>query len=437
MQKRRVRKVLRALLAVLCGAVVLSPPARQLATSPGEINLPLGQAEVVPIGLPLHTRFIEADDHIVHVREFARRHAAPVLSVTSTGVGDTTIHTRLFGILPWKAVHVHVVPQETVYVGGQSIGVNLHSKGVIVVGYQQVDGVRSPAAGQHIQVGDVIEAVNGQALRDSADLQQRIQTAAAAVLTIRRGEHRLTVTVQPIRDQLGVWHLGLYVRDKAAGVGTLTFYEPHQHRFGALGHIITDVDTGQPIVGTGSVYEAEVTGLVKGVAGKPGEKRGRFSPAGASIGHIDENTQFGVFGSMQATPRFEFEPQPIPVALPSQVKDGPAKMLTVLHGRQVEAFTVQIETTESQNRPEIKSMVIHVTDPRLLREAGGIVQGMSGSPLVQDGKLIGAVTHVFVSDPTRGYGVYAEWMLHEANSDPDDEAETGAQAKAAMSKSVD
>ncbi|MDQ0188375.1 SpoIVB peptidase [Alicyclobacillus cycloheptanicus] len=421
MQKHRFRKYLRVALAALCGVIVLSPPARQLAVSPGEINLPLGQGTVVPIGLPVKTEATCSNRQVVNILPIRSRDL-PAISVTSTAVGDTTVRTRLFGVVPWKTVHVHVVPQEMVYVGGQSIGVNLHAKGVIVVGFQSVNGQRSPAAAAHVQVGDVIESVNHIQLQDTSQLQSLVQSTESPLqLTIRRGDEHQIVLVHPVRDSLGTVHLGLFVRDTTAGVGTLTFYEPTHHRFGALGHMITDVDTGQPIVGTGSVYEAEVTGMVKGLAGKPGEKRGRFDSHTAPIGHIDENTPFGVFGTMDALPRFAYANREYPVALPEQVRDGPAELLTVLNGHTVQAFHVNIEVTQDQTQPETKSMVIHVTDPRLLQQAGGIVQGMSGSPLIQDGKLIGAVTHVFVSDPTRGYGVYAEWMLHEAEHETEEE----------------
>lgn len=418
MRKHGVGKHLRVAFAVLCGCLAFSPPVRQLVDAPGAIDLPLGQGTTLSVGLLTHVQAISSDQHVVRVQPArTARHEPATISVLSHDLGDATVRTRLFGMIPWKAVRVHVVPQDLVYVGGQSIGVNLHTTGVIVVGYQLVGGARSPAATAHVQIGDVIEQVDGRLLHGSADLLRSVQASQGPMhLLIRRGNTHLTLDLAPVADDLGGRHLGLYVRDKAAGVGTLTFYEPLHHRFGALGHVITDADTGQPIVGTGAIYGADVTGMVKGRAGQPGEKRGRFLAGGPTLGEIEENTDFGVFGSMRATPPDALFARELPVALPSQVHDGAAQLLTVVHGHQVQTFTVQIETTQMQDRPETKSMVVHVTDPRLLRAAGGIVQGMSGSPLVQDGRLIGAVTHVFVSDPTRGYGVYAQWMLREAES---------------------
>ena len=162
------------------------------------------------------------------------------------------------------------------------------------------------------------------------------------------------------------------------------------------------------------MFSAEIKGVVKGVPGQPGEKKGNFATQYGQIGHIEANSDYGVFGSMNQGPLHSYFNTPIPIALPSQVHVGQAKILTVLHDQQIEEFQVEIEDLAHQENPNTKSMVIKVTDERLLKATGGIVQGMSGSPIIQDGKLVGAVTHVFVSDPTRGYGVYAKWMLREA-----------------------
>lgn len=418
MQKHGFGKHLRVTFAVMCCFLAVSPPVRHLAELPAVVELPLGQSTQIQVGAPLQVETDSSLHRVIQVRPSSTHlHEQRAISVLSTNLGDATVRTRLFGVIPWKTVRVHVVPEDHVLVGGQSIGVNLHSNGVIVVGFQPVAGKRSPAAAAHLQMGDVIVRVAGQSVHSSEDLVRLVQTSSGVMrVEVMRHGSKVDLAVMPARDELGGTHLGLYVRDKAAGVGTLTFYEPVHHRFGALGHVIADADTGQPIVGTGAIYEADVTGMVKGRAGQPGEKRGRFRPTDASLGRIEENTDFGVFGSMNVVPPDGLLKRELPVALPSQVEDGPAQLWTVLHGRRVQAFSVEIETRQSQDRPATKSMVVHVTDPRLLRESGGIVQGMSGSPLVQNGRLIGAVTHVFVSDPTRGYGVYAQWMLEEAES---------------------
>ncbi|WP_067932910.1 SpoIVB peptidase [Alicyclobacillus kakegawensis] len=405
-------------LAVSVVSMCLSPPVRQLADSPPEVWVPTGGRADVSVGWKsfcVHTsdaRVVETDTH-------SREHAS-AFSVIGKHPGQAYVSTKLLGVIPWKAVRVQVVPASSVYVGGQSVGIRMNSHGVMVIGYQRVGGQDSPAARAHVQIGDVIERINGAPLTNSDELQRllaRFSKHHALTLTIRRRGHLQTLQVRPALDSSGRGRLGLFVRDRTSGVGTLTFYDPSDQRFGALGHVITDVDTGQPIDGDGLVYEAEVTGMVKGTAGHPGEKRGRFVAPSVSIGRIDKNTAFGVFGSMKSPPPHLYLRHRVPVALPEQVHDGPAEILTVVSGERVEAFRVEIENIQSQDEPKTKSMVIHVTDPRLLKLTGGIVQGMSGSPILQDGRLVGAVTHVFVSDPSRGYGVYARWMMRECEAD--------------------
>ncbi|QQE76961.1 SpoIVB peptidase [Alicyclobacillus sp. SO9] len=306
---------------------------------------------------------------------------------------------------------------EAVYVGGQSIGIRLNSKGVLVVGFEHVEDSDSPAKAGHIQVGDVIETINGQRIHSISELREHVMKASEHTLdfVVHRGEAKVHVQVRPTVDSSGNKRLGLLVRDSTRGVGTLTFYDAASHRYGALGHVITDADTGHAIDGWGTVYDSEIFGIVRGSSGKPGEKRGRFVTPQIRLGSIDSNTAFGVFGSMKHVPPHLYRARKIPVARPNQVHNGEATILTVVHGQQVEPFTVRIENKTRQTKPTTKSMIVHVTDPRLLKETGGIVQGMSGSPILQDGRLIGAVTHVFVSDPTRGYGVYAKWMLEQAH----------------------
>lgn len=429
MHKRFRYKHFQFAFAAVCCLLCLTPSVQQMAEVPEDIEVPLGQQTVVPLHLPGRAVIYSSNVAVANAQTVGHTHAADV-EVFSHDVGDTKITTKLFGFIPWKAVRVHVVPQESVFVGGQSIGVRLHSNGVIVVGFQRVgDGHDSPAAQAKLQLGDVIEQMDRHPVANADDLRRWSNEGSASVeLVVRRGAERRLVKVTPVTDGRGLRHLGLFVRDKTSGVGTLTFYDPAKQRFGALGHVITDTDTGQPIEGSGSLYEAEVTGVVPGSAGHPGEKRGRFISREHEIGHIERNSPFGVFGMMQVKPTHPFFDRQVPVALPGQVHEGPAKMLTVLHGQNIQSYDVEIENLARQDHPSTKSMIVHVVDARLLQEAGGIVQGMSGSPLLQDGKLVGAVTHVFVSDPTRGYGVYAQWMLKESGADH----KSGEESEAAL-----
>jgi stage IV sporulation protein B len=212
--------------------------------------------------------------------------------------------------------------------------------------------------------------------------------------------------------------MGLYIRDSAAGVGTLTFYEPESKKYGALGHVISDMDTGKPIaIGEGHVVQSSVTSIEKGRNGAPGEKYAIFRNEKVKLGNIEKNTPFGIFGTMNQLPENALETTPIPIAFGEQVKAGPAEIYTVVDGQKVEKFKIEIVNVIPQKYPATKGLILKVTDPVLLKKTGGIVQGMSGSPIIQDGKLVGAVTHVFVNDPTSGYGTYIEWMLQDAGID--------------------
>lgn len=420
MRKRWGKPQFRILLAGALGILCLTPPIQHLANAPDEVEVPLGEHAVVPMGAGGYTTVTTSNDSVVQVTETTEGNRNWKCVVLPKDLGEATVSSRVFGVVPWKSVHVHVVPQTLVYVGGQSIGVRLESHGAMIVGFQRLGPDQScPAADAHLKLGDVIVQINRKSVTTASDIRKltNLESASDSVtLTVRRKNQQFEVPVQPFTDPQGVKHLGIFVRDKTSGVGTLTFYDPEHHRFGALGHMITDADTGLPIDGTGHVYEAEITGVLKGEAGKPGEKRGRFNSAGEQIGQIDKNTPYGVFGEMDQTPTHLTLSKEYPIALPNQVHQGPAQILTVLHGQKVEKFSINIENLSRQTFPNTKSMIIHVTDSRLLAETGGIVQGMSGSPIIQDGRLIGAVTHVFVSDPTRGYGVYAKWMESECDS---------------------
>jgi stage IV sporulation protein B len=394
-------------------ASCFTPAAQKLASTPTELNMAAGDTVSLPIAKP-------------HQAPTSSNHAVATTSETTTGTtvksndpGNFDIASKLFGFIPWKT-HVHVTPGAKVVVGGQAVGIRLESKGPVVVGFRRLSDGSSPSARAHVQIGDMIVSIEQHAVHSSSDLQQVLRQAPQQIhLTIQRGHTKRQLSVNVPDDGLGHRQLGLYVRDRTVGVGTLTFYDPVHHAFGALGHVITDIDTGQRVDGSGQLYEAMITGLKRGQIGAPGEKRGTFSSAGtqSQIGLISENTDYGVFGSMPSAPLPYTPSSLVQVALPEQVHEGPAKMYTVVHGNKVEAFDVRVDNVAHQHSPATKSMIIKVTDPRLLAETGGIIQGMSGSPLLQDGRLIGAVTHVFVSDPTRGYGVYAMWMLQQTRDE--------------------
>jgi stage IV sporulation protein B len=308
--------------------------------------------------------------------------------------------------------------------GGQTIGVKLKAHGILVVGHHLVRTATgnpiSPAEQAGLQRGDQIVTANEQTITSTQQFATIVQRAGQAnqpvQLTVKRDSKSTQLSITPALDSTdNTYRLGVYIRNQAAGVGTLTFYDPKAHVYGALGHVVTDMDTREPIpVGDGQIVYSKVISIEKGKRGLPGEKHAQFWQEDEPIGTIEQNTPLGVFGDMQALPDYGYTGKPMPVATINEVKEGPAQIYTVLNGHKVEAFDITIRHVSHQSKPALKGMVLRVTDKKLLAKTGGIVQGMSGSPIVQNGKLIGAVTHVLVNDPQSGYGCFAEWMLEDA-----------------------
>ncbi|MFD1335519.1 SpoIVB peptidase [Oceanobacillus iheyensis] len=331
---------------------------------------------------------------------------------------------------PRNLQDVKVIP------GGQSIGVQLETKGVLVVGHHLVNGNKgdiSPGEKAKINVGDVIVKINGEKIKEMSDIKSYVEEAGKNKkmmdVTVKRGKSTIDTKLEPVLDEKEKqFKIGLYIRDSAAGIGTMTFYDPVSGKYGALGHVISDMDTKKPIeIEDGSIVHSSVTSIEKGDNGIPGEKQARFEEGNHRIGSIKRNTDYGIFGVLEKEIDHEKYNKPFPVALSHEVEEGPAKILTVINGEEIEEFDIEIVSSVPQNNPSTKGMVIQITDPKLLKETGGIVQGMSGSPIIQNGKVIGAVTHVFVNDPTSGYGVHIEWMLQDADIIPHrDEKQTAA-----------
>ncbi|OGX61298.1 MAG: SpoIVB peptidase, partial [Paenibacillus sp. RIFOXYA1_FULL_44_5] len=290
--------------------------------------------------------------------------------------------------------------------GGQTIGVKIKSSGILVVGHHLVQVSQnqkvSPGEMANVKLGDLITQINGKPVKELAEVADLVTDAGekkqSLSLTIKRSEQELVVQINPVFDITDqAYRLGLYIRNSAAGVGTLTFYAPEQGIYGALGHIITDMDTQTPItVGEGQIIHSNVTSISKSHNGEPGEKRAHFFNENKIIGNIEKNTSFGIFGKMSDRPDHALMNNAIPVAFADEVKEGPAEIYTVVEGQKVEKFKINIEHVTHQPHPATKGMIIKITDPKLIEKTGGIVQGMSGSPIIQNGKLVGAVTHVFV-----------------------------------------
>lgn len=335
-------------------------------------------------------------------------------------INQYTIGYKLFNLFNILTLKVDVVSDKQVYAGGNAVGIVLDTKGVILVGSNAIvtkDGLIDTLKGSQLQVGDVITKINSIEINTMEDittaLQTKLEDEEVKIEYKRDGEIKHT-KMRPALDALtGEYKLGLWVKDNAVGVGTLTYVKQDMH-YGSLGHAITDGESLKPIeVSGGQLYKANIVGIKKGVVGVPGELMGLFVQGRNQIGNIDKNTIYGVYGAIFEDSGFLDNKALIPLGSRSQAKPGKAQILSTLDGEKIETFEVEIIKTNYQSSATEKSMVVKVTDPNLIARTGGIVQGMSGSPIIQDGKLVGAITHVFVSDPTKGFGLYIDWMLKE------------------------
>ncbi|MCM3730628.1 SpoIVB peptidase [Fictibacillus nanhaiensis] len=403
------------LLGSLVGIGFLSP-VRDYVKLPESITIFEGQnlIQSIPVGTS-----IQQEENEIYTTAME---SEKIVSIQAKTNGDkmATLEAASF---PIKKMDVRVLSDLKVVPGGQSIGVKLNTLGVLIVGHHLVNtnsGKQSPGEIADIQVGDIITKINGKDIKKMGDVSPFVKESGESQkpmdVTIIRDGKSMHRTLKPLQDKNNQsYRIGLYIRDSAAGVGTLTFYDPTSFKYGALGHVISDMDTKKPIkVNNGEILGSTVTSIEKGSNGHPGEKLARFSNDQRVLGDISKNSPFGIFGKLNEKISNGSWNQPMPIALSDQVKEGPAKILTVVNGSKVREFEVDVISSVPQKFPATKGMVIKITDPELLKITGGIVQGMSGSPIIQNGRIIGAVTHVFVNDPTSGYGVHIEWMLDEA-----------------------
>ena len=335
-------------------------------------------------------------------------------------MGTYNFECKWLNIIPIKKVTVHVLPETKVIPGGHSLGVKLRPDGVIVVGFAEIldekGSKASPAKDIGMEIGDTICMVNQHKISGTEDLSRYLDSHGEnpLVISIKRNGTLMHFKAKSVKTNHGQYQLGLWVKDVAAGVGTLSFYDPQTGFYGALGHIVSDADTGRAIeVGQGEIIRSRITSILPGKRNKPGEKRGVFVNEDRVIGNILANTPLGIFG--QSIEPFENPKyEQLFVATVNQVREGSASILTVLNGESIQEFNIEIQRIlKRATSDDGKGMIIKITDDELISKTGGIVQGMSGSPILQNGYLVGVVTHVFVNDPTKGYGVFAEWMFDE------------------------
>ena len=338
-----------------------------------------------------------------------------VASTRAVGSYQTTL--TLGGWLPIKTIRAVVTERPRVTVCGTPFGVKMFSEGALIVGFSEIGqaggGTSNPAKEAGLRLGDRVICI-GQTRTESNDAVKEALDAAEGqsveVVYIRSGEQKLTALTPVWDGAAGQWRAGMWVRDSSAGVGTLTFADEELGVFAGLGHPISDSDTGESVaLRSGEIVPCEITGCSAGTAGSPGELKGHFLSAHA-IGTIRINGENGVYGTVSTA----IAGQQTELAFAQEVLPGAAEILTTTSGETPRSYRVYIEKVNDAD-PR-RNMVLRVTDPALLAQTGGIVQGMSGSPILQNGRLVGAVTHVLVNDPTRGYGIFAQTMLEQAHS---------------------
>ncbi|MCI8623676.1 MAG: SpoIVB peptidase [Provencibacterium sp.] len=328
--------------------------------------------------------------------------------------GNTySLQLRMLGAVSVKQVQVQVVDRKSVVPCGIPFGIKMFTEGVIVVGMSDVDtpeGLMNPAKQCGIQIGDIVTSINGKRVESNEQVGALVQSSGGVPLnlTVKRDSKTFSALLTPVRSSIdGQYKAGIWVRDSSAGIGTMTYYDPKSGCYAGLGHAVCDVDTQlvMPLY-SGEIVRASISGISPGHAGTPGELKGMFVESSA-MGTLEINNETGVFGKLYGSYPYH---QPVQMAHSYEVEKGPASILCTVEGETPSLFSIQIDRINTSSDAGTRNMVISITDPALLAKTGGIVQGMSGSPILQNGKLVGAITHVFVNDPTRGYAIFAENM---------------------------
>lgn len=337
----------------------------------------------------------------------------PFVTVSDEEVGNEH-DVKIFGTIPLKSINVSTIERIKLYPGGMPFGVKFHTDGVLIVGITDVDtanGIVNPAYDSGLRVKDIITKVNGVNVTTVEEVTKYIETSEGNELqfTVLRNNEELDITVTPVYSDIdSTYKAGIWIRDSTAGIGTITFINPANNTFAGLGHGICDVDTGElmPML-KGHILNVSISGVNKGKPGYPGELKGYFNSD--KIGALIGNTHAGVYGTLVQVPTSPVS-EPMPIGLRKDAHEGEAYIYCTTDTNPPQRYSVEIIKI-NQNTDDLKNFIIKITDPALLEATGGIVQGMSGSPIIQDDKLIGAVTHVLINDPTKGYGIFVETML--------------------------
>lgn len=435
--------MLGVILSLLVLLVCMSGSFRFAFSFPAEMTLLKGQDFVIDTGSPV-VSVSRPDAPISDLLPWSG--TSTRLSLDTGETGYTSIEFRLFGLIPIRRVSLSVQEPVMVVPGGHSIGVVLRSSGLVITGLSPVETVDGrqvwPARNANLEAGDVIISVGDGKVSTKEEFALLVDRAGrdgewVDLLVEKRDGSVVRRTLMPVRHRNGGFQLGLLVKDALAGVGTLTFYDAETGLYTALGHMISEGDSRRPVsMDEGHIVRATVTGVHPSRRGLPGEVLGTFMEGQDVLGTILQNGECGISGILSRPLQNDHYPEPIPLGLQGRVRKGEAVLLTTLEGTSIEKYTVEIEQIFTGSSNPSKGFVVRVTDPRLLSITGGIVQGMSGSPIIQDGYLVGAITHVLVNDPARGYGTFAEWMARSAYMLSGANVSSGIEAEAAFARTA-
>lgn len=423
MEKKIYRKIL--VIALLINSIILGTYLyinlyRQI---PNEMKILVNQEEKFDLKIPIKADISSENIGVLNIgnqkisSDKININLNKPFIVSSTKAGSFKVNLKLFGILNFKKIDLDVIEETSLIPGGEPIGLYIDSDGVLVLGSGKVigeDGVKYEPILEKIKSGDYITQINGRKVSSKEELINEIQNEEGKEieLLIRRDKKEQRVKINPIKTSEGEYKIGAWIRDSTQGIGTLSFITK-EGGFGALGHGVSDVDTGVLMeIKDGTLHPAKINSIIKGKEGEPGEIIGTIDKSISSIiGHIENNTIQGVFGGTNLSQDEIMEMESIPIGLKQEIKLGKAFIRSNIEG-ETKDYEIEIEKIDLASNSN-KGMVIKIIDKDLIEVTGGIVQGMSGTPIIQDDKIVGAVTHVFVQDSTKGYGTFIEYMIND------------------------
>lgn len=422
--KRKVRRY-RIYRCCLCVALFISCTALAGmgyyaidSSIPSVIHVRAGQEQSFHLGIPAKAEIIsvsEQGESNIPQGAVTIDLSQPVTVKTGT-LDSCRMEVKLFGFLPFKQMGIQVIQDRELIPVGAPIGIYVKTDGILVVGtgeFTNQEGVNCSPAKYVLQSGDYIQKLNGESVTAKDEFIKKISSGdgTEVVLTVERAGEIMELKVKPVKDKSGAYKIGTWVRDNAQGVGTMTYIDS-QGNFGALGHGINDIDTSTLMdMDDGTLYQTEIISIRKGTVGKPGEMTGMIVYSNDRIlGDITSNSEQGIFGVCNQKALNLATQKPLPIGLKQEIEKGTAQILCTVDGT-AKYYEIEITGIHLDNDNVNRGIELTVTDPELLKITGGIVQGMSGAPIVQNGKFVGAVTHVLVQDSTQGYGIFIENML--------------------------